>query len=60
MKYEKQLEIYKEFYIKIKRMARNSGRTNVIMISEIDEEIVATGNKIFKYDKEVKNETNKN
>ena len=43
----KQLEIYKEFYNKIKAMARDSGRTNVIMISDIDEEIVATGNKIF-------------
>ena len=47
MKNKKQLKIYKDFYDKIKAMARDSGRTNVIMISEIDEELVATGNKIF-------------
>ena len=42
-----QLEIYKDFYEKIRAMARDSGRTNVIMISEIDEVIIDTGNKIF-------------
>ena len=46
-----ELEIYKEFYKKIKAMARDSGRTNVIMISEIDEVIIDTGNKIFEDEK---------
>ena len=50
-KITKQLEIYKQFYKKIKDMVRDSGRTNVLSLSAVDEEVVATGNKIFEVEK---------
>lgn len=40
-------EIYKKFYDDIKRMVRNSGKTNVISISEVDEKIIKVGNDLI-------------
>ena len=37
---ETERDNYKEFYYKIKDIIRNTGKTNVISVSEIDELIV--------------------
>lgn len=41
-----ELEIYKKFHDEIKRKVRNSGKSNMISISEIDEDLIKTGNEI--------------
>lgn len=48
MKPKSELKIYKEFYEKIKRMVRDSGKTNFLLISEVDEEIIKVGNELEK------------
>ncbi len=37
MNIEEKLKHYQEFFIKVKRLVRNQGRSSVISISEIDE-----------------------
>ena len=51
----KKIIILEEFYDIIKKKVRNCGRTNFLLTSEIDEEVVRIGNELY----ELENEKNK-